>query len=160
MKINERGITLLEVLATLTILGFLISIIFSIFINGINYSSKAKDTVLIQQETNYLLTLLKEQHENQSLYSITVSDNHKQVIIVNDEGETFNIGNEDYEYYMKDSRFTEQNKLEINPMKKKESNGVVNGVVKIMGDFHVELLIKSSENPSLEYRTKTILSRL
>ncbi len=64
---NQAGITLIEVLATITILSIVSVIIYSVFSNGLRYSSQAEETVLIQQEANYLLTLLKEQHENEKL---------------------------------------------------------------------------------------------
>ena len=71
---NQSGITLIEVLATLTILSLLLGIIYSVFFNGLQYSSKAKNTVSIQQEANYLLTLLKEQHEKVNSYTVSVNN--------------------------------------------------------------------------------------
>ena len=57
---NQSGITLIEVLATITILSIVSVIIYNVFSNGLRYSSQAEDTVLIQQEANYLLTAIKK----------------------------------------------------------------------------------------------------
>ena len=43
-----------------------------------NTHLKLKDTVSIQQEANYLLTILKEQHENaENNYTVTVENETK-----------------------------------------------------------------------------------
>ena len=60
---SHDGLTLIEVLGALAIMSFLIAIVYGVFMNGLNYSTKTKDTVSIGQETNYLLTLLKEQQK-------------------------------------------------------------------------------------------------
>ena len=78
---NQSGITLIEVLATITILSIVSVIIYNVFSNGLHYSSQAKDTVLIQQEANYLLTVLKEQHENEDSYTVTVDKDQQKVTI-------------------------------------------------------------------------------
>ncbi len=79
---HQKGITLIELLAVLTILGIIIGVLYSVFINGLNYSTSSKDTVLIQQEANYLLTLLKKQHEKDVPYTVKIKkDNPSKVII-------------------------------------------------------------------------------
>ena len=76
---NQRGVTLIEVLATLTIMSLFGGIVYGVFINGMNYSSKAKDTVSIQQEANYVLTILKEMQEKKDSYTVSVSQDHGTV---------------------------------------------------------------------------------
>ena len=79
---SQTGITLIEVLATLTILSILLGGIYSVFFNGLRYSSQAEDTVLIQQEANYVLTMLKEQYQHPSgSYIISVSTNGHEITI-------------------------------------------------------------------------------
>ena len=78
---NQSGLTLIEVLATIAILSIVTVMIYSVFSTGLHQYSQAKETVLIQQEANYLLTILKERHENDDSYTITVDESHQKVTI-------------------------------------------------------------------------------
>jgi type II secretory pathway pseudopilin PulG len=142
---NQVGITLIEVLATLTILSFLMVIVYNVFFNGLNYSSQAKDTVSIQQEANYLLTLLKELHENEDFYTVTVEEDH-QTVTINE----ISVNNPQFLYQVCNlndpSPCNEQNTIVIeNPAKE---------------SFYVRIVLTSKNNPDLTYEVKTILSRL
>ncbi len=100
---NETGLTLIEVLATLTILSIVSVIIYNVFSNGLRYSSQAEDTVLIQQEANYLLTLLKEQHENAANdYTVTVENNQNTVILNKGRTNDMDVTNSQYLYQICD----------------------------------------------------------
>ncbi|GHH97194.1 type II secretion system protein [Neobacillus kokaensis] len=67
---NERGLTLIEVLATLTILSIVSVIIWSIFLQGYNFSQKAISKNFILQESNILITNLKKIHQTVVTYDI------------------------------------------------------------------------------------------
>ncbi len=150
---NQAGITLIELLATLTILSFLLGIIYSVFSNGLQYSSKAKNTVSIQQEANYLLTVLKEQHEKVNSYTVTVNNDHKKVVINNSNNETFTIDNPNFFYKM----------CKYNPSTsncEKPIEGNFEETIDSKNRFPIKIIIESSTNDDLTYEVKTILSRL
>lgn len=159
---NEKGVTLIELLLTLTILSLLIGLVYGVFINGIHYSGEAKDTASIQQETNLMVTMLKEQHENQNWYRIEISSDHKKVSITNSDKESFVLEQDGLIYYINNcdnSLCEEQSIYKIYPMKEVVEDNSDNAFI-IAGDFHIKILIKNEKNSNLNFQVKTILSRL
>lgn len=150
---NQSGLTLIEVLATLTILSFVTIILYSIFANGLHYSNQAKETVLIQQEANYLLTILKEQHEKSNSYSITVEDDYKKVVIKDSANKTVTIENPNYHY-----RIYRYDPYTPNSQELFENN--VEYQIDSTENFPIFISIESISNPNLKFEVKTILSRL
>ncbi|MEO2074634.1 MAG: prepilin-type N-terminal cleavage/methylation domain-containing protein [Bacillus sp. (in: firmicutes)] len=73
MKKDERGLTLVEVLATITIISIVSIIIWSVFFQGINFSKKATSRNLMLQEMNLLVTNLTKIHQTSSVYEISSS---------------------------------------------------------------------------------------
>lgn len=151
---NQSGITLIEVLATITILSIVSIIIYNVFFNGLQYSSQAKDTVSIQQEANYLLTILKEQHENaENNYTVTVENEQKTIIINKNLPTEIDATNPQYLYQICDMDDTtkscdEQNATDLTITKTTKNN------------FYVKITLINKNNPNLTYEIKTILSRL
>lgn len=150
---NESGFTLIELLGSLAILSFLLVIVYGVFINGISYSTKAKDTVLLQQEANELVTLLTKQHQIKDSYSVQVDENHKSVTI-NNGTETFVLDNSNFRYklcnYQESATSCEEqyNQEFHEEIKPKDQN------------FPIKILLEENENPENHYELKTILSRL
>jgi prepilin-type N-terminal cleavage/methylation domain-containing protein len=70
---SQRGITLVELLATLAILSFIGVIIWSVFFQGANYSQKAVTKNALQQEANIVITNLKTIHRTSDSYQISDS---------------------------------------------------------------------------------------
>ncbi len=70
MKRDESGLTLVEVLATLTIVSIIGIIIWSIFFQGYNFSQKAMSKNFMLQETNILITNLTKQHQKLIKYEL------------------------------------------------------------------------------------------
>lgn len=145
---NQFGLTLIEVLATVTILSIVTVLIYGVFSTGLHQYSQAKEDVLIQQEANYLLTILKERHENDDSYTITVDESHQKVTInTNKSSDTLIIESEKYTYQIVDTEnpSNDTNTISIDPSK---------------DNFHVQIIVTSKKNPSVTYEIKTILSRL
>ncbi|MBB6445854.1 PilW family protein [Bacillus benzoevorans] len=153
-NLNQKGITLIELLAVLTIFSIIAGVLYSVFMNGLNYSTKAKDTVLIQQEANYLLNLLKKQHEKDRDYTVKIENNETFMIL---EGETVVISenDSDFLYFICDLDNQGENSCEkpyaanfskqINPLKE---------------PFRMKLMLKSKKDHNLQFEVETILSRL
>lgn len=152
---NEAGLTLIEVLATITILSIVSVIIYNVFTSGLRYSSKAEETVLIQQEANYLLTLLKEQHENAATdYTVTVENNQSTVILNKGRSNETDVTNSQYLYQICDlddsqSSCDEQNAAD-HTIKKTPSNE----------RLHIKIILTNKNDPGITYEIQTILSRL
>lgn len=70
LKRDESGLTLIEVLATLTILSLISVTIWSVFFQGYNYSQKAISKNFMLQESNILFTNLKKTHQTLIKYEI------------------------------------------------------------------------------------------
>lgn len=77
---NERGMTLVEVLATITILSIVGVVIWNIFFQGMNYTKKAVSQNRIQQEANVINMKLTRIHQNINDYTIESSDCEIKVI--------------------------------------------------------------------------------
>ena len=59
---NERGITLVELLAVLAILGILITLLTSVFINGKKAADRSITNQTLQQEANYILETIRNEY--------------------------------------------------------------------------------------------------
>jgi prepilin-type N-terminal cleavage/methylation domain-containing protein len=71
---NQRGLTLVEVLATLTILSIIGAVVWSVFFQGINYTKKAVSQNSIQQEANILTMRLTRIHQTSESYELENPD--------------------------------------------------------------------------------------
>lgn len=71
---NEKGLTLLEVLAAVTILSVVGIVIWNVFLQGYQFSNKTIKKSQIQQEANFVLTSMMNFHRgSESSYTVTVS---------------------------------------------------------------------------------------
>lgn len=59
---NSRGVTLVELLAALAIIGFISVIVWRFFFQTIDYNSYAVTEQTLQQEANVILATLQSQH--------------------------------------------------------------------------------------------------
>ncbi len=153
-NLNQKGITLIELLAVLTIFSVIIGVLYSVFSNGLHYSTSSKDTVLIQQEANYLLTLLKKQHEKGMDYTVKIEDNETFTIL---EGESvvINESDSDFLYYI----------CEPDPMDDQSCNepyaaDFLKQIHPLNDPFYIKLILKSKKDHKLQFEVQTILSRL
>ncbi|PFA67281.1 hypothetical protein CN378_10555 [Bacillus sp. AFS015802] len=71
---NERGLTLIEVLATTTILSIIGVVIWNVFFQGLTYSDKAVTQNALQQESNYVNMKLTRIHQTSEEYELTSSN--------------------------------------------------------------------------------------
>jgi type II secretory pathway pseudopilin PulG len=67
---TERGITLVEVLATVTILSIIGITIWQIFFAGYNFSQKSVTKNMLNQEANLVITTLTRIHQTEEEYRI------------------------------------------------------------------------------------------
>ncbi|MBH9968199.1 PulJ/GspJ family protein [[Bacillus] enclensis] len=67
---NQNGLTLIEVLITLTLLSVIGLILWSVLIDGISYSEKAASKNTVQQEANIIAMGLTKIHQTSDDYEI------------------------------------------------------------------------------------------
>ena len=144
---DEGGITLVEVLATLTILSLISVSIWSVFFQGYNYSQKALSKNFMLQESNILFTNLKKTHQTLIKYDIksencaikvtnhTVTPPHEQIF--NQPNICFTI-------------------LEINNVKGSGPNSIEPN----KNDVSLKILASDKKNPSNSINIDTFLYRV
>lgn len=71
---DQHGITLIELLITLTILSIVGVLIWSVFSQGTKFSSQAMTKNAMQQEANIIISSLKKIHQTSSSYDIVSND--------------------------------------------------------------------------------------
>ena len=59
---NERGITLVELLGALAIIGLLIALLTKVFLNGITISDRGVTQQKLQQEANYIVEMIRKEY--------------------------------------------------------------------------------------------------
>lgn len=67
---NERGLTLVELLATLTIIAFIGIIIWNVFLQGSKYAQNAGSKNSMIQEANFVIANLLKIHQTSDSYTI------------------------------------------------------------------------------------------
>ncbi|MEH7112162.1 prepilin-type N-terminal cleavage/methylation domain-containing protein [Neobacillus niacini] len=86
---DERGLTLVEVLATLTILSIVSIIIWSIFFQGLNFSKKETSKNVMIQESNIIISNLTTVHRGENKYEITsTGTNNCEITVTTDISNT------------------------------------------------------------------------
>lgn len=88
---NEKGITLVELLAAIVIVGFLTVLIWRIFFQTIDYNSYAVTEQTLQQEANVILSTLQSQHTRESIVKLTTDGSALMALL--EDGTTVTISN-------------------------------------------------------------------
>ncbi|MEH7249919.1 prepilin-type N-terminal cleavage/methylation domain-containing protein [Neobacillus niacini] len=81
MTHDERGITLIEVLITLTILSFVGISIWNVFFQGYNYSQTSMTKNALIQETNIITSTLKTIHQKSTEYRIVSTGSNCEMTV-------------------------------------------------------------------------------
>ena len=71
---NQRGITLIELLLTISIISFVGVLIWSVFFQGTEYSNTAITNNQMQQEANIIMTKITKIHQTSDSYEINSPD--------------------------------------------------------------------------------------
>ncbi|WP_017755978.1 PulJ/GspJ family protein [Calidifontibacillus oryziterrae] len=96
LLINKRGLTLIEILAALTISTFVIGLAFSVLLSSIHSYKKTEGKQLLQQEANLILTQLRTIHRTQSSYVITYDSTANLYKVTLSDGATQSLGSPKY----------------------------------------------------------------
>lgn len=112
VKKNESGMTLVEVLATLTILSMVVVLIWLTFSITAKYSIMETTKLQLQQDANYILTEIQQQHRQLECYKLDIKEDRVQLFNCDTTPELIKIIGTNYKY-------KEYNSGEIKP---KEDN--------------------------------------
>lgn len=96
---NERGLTLVELLAVLAIVGIIMALIGSVLMNGIKASNRTTTNQQLQQEANYIVETLREKYlefDNSMEIELEI-DNDKKVLKIDED-----LISEGFDYCYKD----------------------------------------------------------
>lgn len=80
-NLDQRGVTLVELLAAIVIVGFLTILIWRIFFQTIDYNSYAVTEQTLQQEANVILASMQSIHTQDTIQHIKLSNSGKQLDI-------------------------------------------------------------------------------
>jgi prepilin-type N-terminal cleavage/methylation domain-containing protein len=83
---GERGFTLIEVLATISILSFVGVIIWNVFFQGYHYSQNSNSKNSMIQETNLIIVNLLKIHQTADQYEIKNSSSNCGIIVTYKKG--------------------------------------------------------------------------
>lgn len=128
---NERGITLVELLAVILLISIISIFLFSVLTSGVTNVKRTSTKQKLQQEGHYITEVIRNEYLDSGIASINlVVDNTKKQLRMNG-----NIISTDYTYEL------------IDPSVKFEGNG----------PFHLLLILKEN---GLSYEINTTFTKL
>jgi prepilin-type N-terminal cleavage/methylation domain-containing protein len=144
---NDRGLSLVEVLVTVTLLSIISIIIWSVFFQGYSFSQKAISKNLMHQETNLLISDLTNIHRTTKQYVITNTDSDCKIAVKY-------IGKNDTTNTEMTEVFSHSN------MCFKFENTVTNPVKPNDGNLRLELITSDKNIPDNKIKIDTFLYRV
>ncbi|GKV66540.1 MULTISPECIES: PilW family protein [unclassified Sporosarcina] len=79
MPKNQKGMTLVEVLATLILLSLVAGVIWTTVSIASQFNISETSNLRLQQEANYIISQLQQVHRNCFTYDLTISKNEVRV---------------------------------------------------------------------------------
>ncbi len=155
MSNNEKGITLVEVLAALALLSIVSIITWNVLIQGSIFSQNIRTNTLIQQEANIIINSLTRVHQLSSpYYQITVESNSNSSFLLIEGNNTIMFDNPNFRYSIE--IFDELG----NVVSGEGENEVIYKVDPNKEDLDIRIIIGDIQNNKLNYEVKTIFSKL
>ncbi|AXH99322.1 hypothetical protein DV702_05945 [Sporosarcina sp. PTS2304] len=145
---NEKGMTVVELLATLLLVTFVSGIIWTTISIATKFNIGETSTLRLQQEANYIISELQQIHRNCEKYSLTITANIVEVsACVDDTGAPMN----EYNGVISD-RFTYESswRSEENPIEPTKAGGDL-----VLENFAVV----DPSNSNREVKVSTTISR-
>lgn len=107
---NNKGLTLVELLATITILSIVSTIVWGVLINGHKASDITKSNVYLQQYAHEIFLALQNAHQLSNSYTISLDRNPKaqSITITGKDTLTITDPNIEFSFYIFDSNHQPQ----------------------------------------------------
>ncbi|MEI4769401.1 prepilin-type N-terminal cleavage/methylation domain-containing protein [Psychrobacillus sp. FJAT-51614] len=135
-KQNQNGLTLVELLAAIVIFSVISLILWRFFFQTIEFSDDAMSKNQLQKEANIILNTIQQMHTQSDLKSIKIN-NDSTSLTLESNLDTVVFNNPGIIYQTSQYTFNE------NPV-----------------SFKFEILLSSSKNPSITYKTNTTFRKL
>jgi len=98
VKKNESGMTLVEALATLAILSMVVVLIWTTFYISAKHSIMETTKLQLQQEANYILTEVQQQHRQLECYELDIREDRVQLFNCSRAPELIKVIGKSYKY--------------------------------------------------------------
>ncbi|WP_052131634.1 type II secretion system protein [Planococcus sp. CAU13] len=95
---NENGITLVEILAALAIVGIITAVIASVLITGTSSADRTSSKQQLQQEANYIVEVIRAEYLKNGTLEIDIKADSPNKKLLMDE----NVVSEGYSYLIHD----------------------------------------------------------
>ncbi|MBU8905055.1 prepilin-type N-terminal cleavage/methylation domain-containing protein [Desertibacillus haloalkaliphilus] len=141
---NQKGLTLIELLAAISIFAIIVGLVYGVLINGINYSNIAQTKTALQQEANYVITMTRSQHQNSGYesYQIDIGENLTSINIGEHE-----INNPNINYTVEALRNGEVELAE-------------NDLIDPHQPLYIHLIVTDARNDQHSFEIRTTIRRL
>lgn len=132
---NQRGLTLVEVLATLVIVSIVGILVWNLLFQGFDFSKRTISANELQKEANLINTNIQNLHTKHKIHNIYVENN---ALIIEYDEEQKEIFNHPNIYY----------------------NLIDYSILETGKRFQLEIELKSTTNENIKYQLKTHFNKL
>lgn len=151
---NEKGITLIELLAALVLFGIITVLIWSFFFQALNFNDREVTKNQLQQEANIIVNTIQQLHTKYTITEFTSTSSSLYV-----KGKKM-IGEGEITYteetFKKEQIVYGITVRTIKPSDKTFRDSFDNPVT----EFELSITLSSKQDPNVKYVTKTIFSKL
>lgn len=146
---NEIGLTLVELLATLSLFAIISIIIWNFFFQGSNYNLREVTQNQLQQETNLIVNTIQETHTKYRITKLELDSNGNIILEAKDRK---NNPIEPTKFERNQFKYT----LRIVEIEGKITDDIKNPIK----SFKVDLKISSNSNEKIYFESQTIFNKL
>lgn len=139
---NEKGITLIELLAALVLFGIFSTIIWAFFFQSTQANNIELTKNKLQQEANLIISTLQEVHKKSNLYTVILSED--SLVVDSDTVGTYIFDKPDITYEM----------VSTPPINSRET------IHPKRENFTMTLIVTSKENANIQTTIHTVFSRI
>lgn len=160
---TEKGMTLLEVLLAFAVFSIVITVIWAVLFQGLNYSDRLKNNSFMQQEANLFMTALTRIHQTApEKYTIIFDDNPNATTVTIESPEMVStFSNEEFVY----SLYT-MDGLPLQTYEDEDGYILFNDEEKFIEiypnriDLPIKIVIKDRMNSNSSVEIETIISKI
>ncbi len=137
---NEKGVTLIELLAVLVLVSMVATIILTTFFIATKYNINETKKLKMQQEANFIITAILQKHRTtEECYNLDIIEGGKKLVFIDcEEPDLEVVIGESFKY---------------------ELTSASNEVYPKQADLKTTLTVSDSENPKLFVSVDTIFKR-
>ncbi|MEK3764671.1 PulJ/GspJ family protein [Solibacillus sp. FSL K6-4121] len=143
-SLNERGLSLVEILATLVLIGIFSIIIWRFFFQATEINSREVTQNNLQQEANLIFNTLHQTHTKEVIQKINTNADKTQLIIEIKDKESIVFRKTDILYEV----------LELTPLPDKDGN------LPKTNSFFLRIKLLSSKHDEINFSTQSKFSKL